>query len=414
MSSLFGCYEDISMESLRLDPRPDLAPEICWQIFDKMSPLDRIRLSRVSRSWRAAFEPYHLHLLSKFLLRYFSSPAEFRALQKRTGMVISGSAAIQVLVNKFWEESDLDLYVEHKNVVPVAAFVLSQGYDFQPSEIQIKRADGVSPSFQKASELVMDYDFTGIAAMAVYTFAQGTRKVQVISTRCPVLRLILMFHSTVVMNLITHSTIYALYPHASFQSHLNLHLTSRIGDQDKKYMARMKYEERGWRDVPALYPYELLHTPYRGVAKRAFCLGARWLGDNLTLSIQLDGLSPSLTPRDSDFDSWTLDSSATHRLVEDIPVRLTTAILKLPSSKQVCLFDEKLAEALTKIMPALQEMLGCSEEAILREVVPFYCRRRQLQTSVLDTYASEDQRIIIETITTLAALEAAKERERHL
>ncbi|KAJ7845285.1 hypothetical protein B0H14DRAFT_979286, partial [Mycena olivaceomarginata] len=385
MSSLFGC-----LESSRMDPRPDLAPEICWQIFDKMSPLDRIRLSRVSRSWRATFEPYHLHLLSKFLLRYFSSPAEFRALQKRTGMVISGSAAIQVLVNQFWEESDLDLYVEHKNVIPVAAFVLSQGYDFQPSEIQIESLpDGVSPSFPAAFVLdIMDYDFAGIAA--VFTFAQGTRKVQVISTRCPVLRLILMFHSTVVMNLITHSTIYALYPHASFQSRLNLHLMSH-GDQDKKDVARMKYEERGWRNVPTLHPYELLHTPYHGVAKRAFCLGARWLGDSLTLSIQLDGLSPSLAPRDSDFDSWALESSVKHD-VKGIPVCLTTATLKLPSSKQVCLFDEKLAEALTKIMPALQKMLRCSEDAILREVVPFYCRRRRLQTSVLDTYESEYQR----------------------
>lgn len=164
-----------------------------------MSPLDRIRLSRVSRSWRAAFEPYHLHLLSQFLLRYFSSPAEFRALQKRTGMVISGSTAVQVLVNEFWEESDLDLYVEHKNVVPVADFVLSQGYDFQPSEIQIEHADRVldrvSLSFPEAFALdIMDYDIAGITA--VYTFAQGTRKVQVISTRSPVLRLILMFHSS--------------------------------------------------------------------------------------------------------------------------------------------------------------------------------------------------------------------------
>jgi hypothetical protein len=57
--------------------------------------------------------------------------------------------------------------------------------------------------------------------------------------------------------------------------------------------------------------------------------------------------------------------------------------------------------------------LPSSEEAILREVVPFYCRRRRLQTSVLDTYESEYQRTIIEAITKLATLEAAKERERN-
>jgi hypothetical protein len=63
--------------------------------------------------------------------------AEFRALQKETGMVISGSAAIQVLENEFWDGSDLDLYVEDnhdddKNVTRVAEFILSHGYIFQP------------------------------------------------------------------------------------------------------------------------------------------------------------------------------------------------------------------------------------------------------------------------------------------
>jgi hypothetical protein len=121
--------------------------------------------------------------------------AEFRALQKETGMVISGSAAIQVLENEFWDGSDLDLYVEDnddddKNVTRVAEFILSHGYIFQPSENQIGRAGGTKPSFQAAcSTGVPDYDFAG-GISAVFTFIQGASKVQVISTRCPVLSLI--------------------------------------------------------------------------------------------------------------------------------------------------------------------------------------------------------------------------------
>lgn len=110
-------------------------------------------------------------------------------------MVISGSAAIQVLENEFWDGSDLDLYVEDnddddKNVTRVAEFILSHGYIFQPSENQIGRAGGTKPSFQAAcSTGVPDYDFAG-GISAVFTFIQGASKVQVISTRCPVLSLI--------------------------------------------------------------------------------------------------------------------------------------------------------------------------------------------------------------------------------
>jgi hypothetical protein len=170
-----------------------------------MSPLDRIRLSHTSKSWRAAFEKYHLHVLSKFILRYFpASPlAKFRALQAETGMVISGSAAIQVLENEIWDESDLDLYVEHQNVEPVATFVLSQLYNFQPGEKQIENAGGRRPTFEESYVFTVerskmerwhDYNFDGIAA--VYTFTRGTKKVQIISTQASVVKLILSFHSS--------------------------------------------------------------------------------------------------------------------------------------------------------------------------------------------------------------------------
>jgi hypothetical protein len=164
------------------------------------------------------------------------------------------------------------------------------------------------------------------------------------------------------MNFITHSTIYALYPHATFQSGLNLHLVCE-GNPTDQATARDKYDQRGWTSVPELDPKDLLHPPsavyarsYGGIAKQAFTLGARWLGDRLTLSIQLDGFSTASTLRDRDFDSWTIESSD-RRSVKGIPVELTTYLLKLPSSKAICVFDSGLAYNLAEIMPALQKRL---------------------------------------------------------
>jgi hypothetical protein len=50
------------------------------------------------------------------------------------------------------------------------------------------------------------------------------------------------------MNLIAHSTIYSLYPHATFQSGLNLHLMCDGREADQQ-TARAKYDQRGWTTV---------------------------------------------------------------------------------------------------------------------------------------------------------------------
>lgn len=106
------------------------------------------------------------------------------------------------------------------------------------------------------------------------------------------------------MNSTTHSTIYALYPHATFESGLSLHLSCDGRNQDAP---RTKYDERRWTRVQRVFKNELFRKPSRGGrAWQAFSLSPRrWLGDGLTLSIQLDEFS--LFPR-CDFDSWALES----------------------------------------------------------------------------------------------------------
>jgi hypothetical protein len=155
------------------------------------------------------------------------------------------------------------------------------------------------------------------------------------------------------MNFITHSTIYALYPHATFESGLNLHLSCDGRESDQE-AARAKYEQRGWTSVYELFPNEVFGKTR--IRKQAFSLSARWLGDRLTLSIPLDGTSSPPALRNRNFDSWALEYLR-YPTDKGIRVDLTTATLKLPSSKKVCLFDKKLANDLTGVMPALQERL---------------------------------------------------------
>ncbi|KIJ42145.1 hypothetical protein M422DRAFT_171479, partial [Sphaerobolus stellatus SS14] len=49
--------------------------------------------------------------INDFLKRFLKDPRKFRSLQTRTGALISGSQALQLLGRTRWPDSDLDLYI---------------------------------------------------------------------------------------------------------------------------------------------------------------------------------------------------------------------------------------------------------------------------------------------------------------
>lgn len=72
------------------------------------------------------------------------------------------------------------------------------------------------------------------------------------------------------MNIISHSTAYALYPHATFELRRSLICATEGSKQDD---ARKKYLSRGWTMEPSLDPWEAFDrcSDFRG--------GNRWIGD---------------------------------------------------------------------------------------------------------------------------------------
>jgi hypothetical protein len=155
------------------------------------------------------------------------------------------------------------------------------------------------------------------------------------------------------MNLITLSTIYSLYPHATFQSGLNLHLVCDGREADQQ-PARAKYDQRGWTTV-----CELSNDPWR-TPRQALAMRARWLGDRYTLSIPLGG--SSTVPPDGDLGFWAANLWALETIAvgRSMPSQLIITMLRLPSSEVVCVFDVQLANVLERIMPKLLAQLGGS------------------------------------------------------
>lgn len=146
-------------------------------VFDALSPEDLLRLSRTCRTAHEAvnwYIPFSFNV-NRHIAPYFSDPLAFRSLQARTGMLISGSTALQFFSEKSWSGSDLDLYVPLKSKETVCRWVLGEGYTFKPTAVQF-------PDFEKALNQTLiegedpevPYDLKGIAHIFTFRKDDGT------------------------------------------------------------------------------------------------------------------------------------------------------------------------------------------------------------------------------------------------
>jgi hypothetical protein len=116
------------------------------RIFTLSSPASIFQFGRTSHTAHAFMQNYSRRAwnVDRHLGRFFSNPRAFRELQARTGTLVSGSNALQFFDRSFYPESDLDVYLHCGREREVGAFLIADGYQFQPSPSQ-------SPDF-------MDYD----------------------------------------------------------------------------------------------------------------------------------------------------------------------------------------------------------------------------------------------------------------
>lgn len=153
----------------------------------------------------------HSHIARSFnidthLSRFFTDPLAFRALQARTGTLISGSNALQFLLRTHWPEADLDIYCPYEARADVGWWLVEDGYRFVPNSRQ-------DPSFHVAIDQARqpgteatDNPYSRLKGVsAVYTFAKRVHdpegpsrklKVQIIVAYYSPMDAIFNFHSS--------------------------------------------------------------------------------------------------------------------------------------------------------------------------------------------------------------------------
>ncbi|KAF8630563.1 hypothetical protein AX17_005375 [Amanita inopinata Kibby_2008] len=291
-----------------------------WQlILDQLSsPLDLIHFGQTCKTAQTILSHYFERVfdLSRVLLPYFSLEdiLSFRHLQISTGLLISGSTALQFFDRSPYPESDLDIYVENRYCRDVAQWLTSREYqftslrksqpkDFKTAFLESIRAKSWSAPFATRDELGTREAYFGRGVSSVLNLSKpgSDRKIQLISATYPPLEIILNYHSTCVMNVITHEAAYALYPYTTFHQRRSLVCETDGTKQDK---ARQKYKDRGWSLVSFVKPRE------RKDQRSDFCAGMRWMGDHrcwkVTLTPVQDPLMKSPMPDYISSNSWGL------------------------------------------------------------------------------------------------------------
>ncbi|KAK0445746.1 hypothetical protein EV421DRAFT_2034257 [Armillaria borealis] len=246
-----------------------LSLELHLDIFGYLSPLDLVRYGRVNKTARAAIAFYIASKFRKLLSGYFNPEGEilqFRHLQAKFGVLISGSTVVQLLDRVKYPDSDLDIYA---------------GYAFSPRKDQKERfvdfcsgeySDNDLGPLNWPSPEVFGYECRGMAD--VWNFHRGDKKIQLITAERTPMEIILSFHSTAPMNVISHSMVCCLFPKATFKEKRAL-VVSRAQAAGKQ-----KYIDRGWRLFDSALAYDATNS------RSEFQAGElRWVGDKKCLTL---------------------------------------------------------------------------------------------------------------------------------
>ncbi|KAF5360145.1 hypothetical protein D9758_011343 [Tetrapyrgos nigripes] len=314
-------------------------------IFQSLSPVELFRYSLLNKAAYQAVHSFRRRAfdITKALSRYFISVEipQFRLIQASAGVLISGSFALQFFDRTNYPESDLDLYVLIHQCAVVANFLKSCGYVFQPRATQQDSLSGNiarAVSAQTDEQLNDGYVSNGIAG--VFTLVKNGKKIQIIAAKTSSIEVILQFHSTCVMNVITHANAYSFFPRATFESRRTVLTRDTTGFWPADMVnAEQKYKTRGWTFVDVASSLETL-TPKSEFSS----FGVRHIGDHACWTIPLSSFEDLSTEDDLWLNSW--------KIVWEInrSMKIDFVVLYGPGFRYGKCATKGLAQALSKAM----------------------------------------------------------------
>ncbi|KAJ6506807.1 hypothetical protein C8R45DRAFT_1208793 [Mycena sanguinolenta] len=275
-------------------------------LFAQIPTRDLVRLSQTCQRVHFLVNDVCFNI-TRLLCRFFGATGveKFREMQRLTGTLISGSMALQLFNRLTWRYSDLDIYATRASAVFAALFIVDHGYKFDPRKSQ---NDSIGAQLL-ASAAYKTPSYLGRGIADVLDFHKGTNKIQLIVASTDPMETIMSFHTTCVMNIITHDKAFSLYPWSTFVTKEALVVETVGAGQEA---GRKKYADRGWTMIHAMS------------ASRNSELGVRVhrsIGDRFTWTISLPPLStdPNENPDSILSCEWELDCDGEKTFTTVIP-----------------------------------------------------------------------------------------------
>ncbi|KAF9491402.1 hypothetical protein BDN71DRAFT_1398402 [Pleurotus eryngii] len=184
---------------------------------------------------------YSLNPILKLFIPSEYIPA-FHRLQKKYRPVISGSVALQFLTRVTYPESDLNLYVKY-----ACAFEVGKWLELEVGCTVLDFHGEACPFYH--TFLRCNYSFKGMHAVFSFLSPINLRKVQLIICWCNVIEVILSFHSTIIMNVITVSYAYSFHGEETLERKISLAVDRARSAPMNLEAAQRKYSNCGWMMV---------------------------------------------------------------------------------------------------------------------------------------------------------------------
>ncbi|KAL1698330.1 hypothetical protein EV121DRAFT_297302 [Schizophyllum commune] len=240
-------------------PRPPFLPlhgRLYLVFFTRLDLPTLFACRRLSHTYKALVDAfiacrYHPSIvLSKFFSVDYLYTA-FRVVQRRSGAIVSGSSALQLVSRSQFPRRDLDVYVNiHNDISTMLTFLtatIKYAYVPRPGQALNATREVTATRMRVNASSIHHYDANGL--LGVMDFISEGRKVQLILCDGDPRACVLNFHSTAVMNYIEWDRVVCLYPRSTVLDRVNI--PARF--PAPFYIAMLeKYAARGW--TPLLGP----------------------------------------------------------------------------------------------------------------------------------------------------------------
>ncbi|KAJ3873080.1 hypothetical protein F5051DRAFT_338263, partial [Lentinula edodes] len=318
--------------------------ETSENIMDCIPLPDLVALGKTCKQSRIDVTKYKERVFSiQHAYRNFFSVeeiAEFQMLQQSIGLLVSGSIALEFF-NREAYDGDLDAFCNVQHCKVAGEWLMSHGYLYQCKEGQaVEFIDSFAETSITSTTIDADpEEYRSNTVAAVWDFVRSSSKIQLIATCDAPLECIFSFHSTCVMNVLTHRAAYCLFSKLTLEDKTTMLIDTQPPLTQREMYPIQKYKNRGF-SIMHRPTFRLICDPSSSIS----VLTPRYIGDKHCYRIPFRRPYAGTDAVDFlELNSWTMAYVTNYNTIN-------ITVLDIPGAVVNCVFGpQNLAQVRTQL-----------------------------------------------------------------